>query len=158
MVVGNRILDIPRSAIVSEEPQEQSLMWEGLLHGLTDEQVDDLLKRRRSTAGQSFQPRSLASAVKTLPQADWVLVSVPGRYAAGVAREALEADKHLFLYSDNVSLEDEIALKETAREKGLLLMGPDCGTAIINGVPLAFAFLAITATLLIGRKLSRIPG
>ena len=51
-----------------------------------------------------------------------------------VAREALELGKHVFLYSDNVSLEDEIALKKTAREKGLLVMGPDCGTAIINGM------------------------
>jgi FdrA protein len=68
-----------------------------------------------------------------------VLVSVPGRYAAGVARDALDLGKHVFLYSDNVSLEDEIALKKTAREKGLLVMGPDCGTAIINGVGLGFA-------------------
>jgi FdrA protein len=68
-----------------------------------------------------------------------VLISVAGRYAAGVAREALELDKHVFLYSDNVSLEEEIALKKTAREKGLLVMGPDCGTAIINGVGLGFA-------------------
>jgi FdrA protein len=66
-------------------------------------------------------------------------VSVPGRYAAGVAREALDLGKHVFLYSDNVSLEDEIALKKTAREKGLLVMGPDCGTAIINGIGLGFA-------------------
>jgi FdrA protein len=56
-----------------------------------------------------------------------------------VAREALEVNKHVFLYSDNVSLEDEIALKRTAREKGRLVMGPDCGTAIINGVGLGFA-------------------
>jgi FdrA protein len=68
-----------------------------------------------------------------------VLVSVPGRYAAGVAREALRLDRHVFLYSDNVSLEDEIGLKQTSLEKGLLVMGPDCGTAIINGVGLGFA-------------------
>jgi FdrA protein len=81
----------------------------------------------------------LNAAVKQLPDASWVLVSVPGRYAAGVAREALELGKHVFLYSDNVSLEDEIALKKSAREKGLLVMGPDCGTAIINGIGLGFA-------------------
>jgi FdrA protein len=103
-------------------------------------QVDDLLARRKSsTASQDFRPRSLSAAVKQLPEANWVLVSVPGRYAAGVAREALELGKHVFLYSDNVSLEDEIALKKSAREKGLLVMGPDCGTAIINGVGLGFA-------------------
>lgn len=102
--------------------------------------VDELLARRKSsTASQDFRPRSLNSAVKQLPEANWVLISVPGRYAAGVAREALELNKHVFLYSDNVSLEDEIALKKTAREKGLLVMGPDCGTAIIKGVGLGFA-------------------
>ena len=102
-------------------------------------QVDDLLKRRRSVSGQDFRPRSLASAAKTLPEANWVLISVPGRYAAGVAEEALALGKHVFLYSDNVSLADEIKLKQKAREKGLLVMGPDCGTAVINGVGLGFA-------------------
>ncbi|HZM21573.1 MAG TPA: acyl-CoA synthetase FdrA [Anaerolineales bacterium] len=103
-------------------------------------QVDELLaKRKSSSVSQDFRPRSLSGAVKQLPEANWVLISVPGRYAAGVARDALELGKHVFLYSDNVSLEDEIALKKTAREKGLLLMGPDCGTAIINGMGLGFA-------------------
>ena len=101
--------------------------------------VDELLARKRSSLSEDFRPRSLSGALKQLPEANWVLVSVPGRYAAGVAREALELKKHVFLYSDNVSLEDEIALKRTGREKGLLVMGPDCGTAIINGVGLGFA-------------------
>ncbi|MCC6297925.1 MAG: acyl-CoA synthetase FdrA [Anaerolineales bacterium] len=102
--------------------------------------VDELLSRRKSsTVSEDFRPRSLSAAVKQLPEANWVLISVPGRYAAGVAREALDLGKHVFLYSDNVSLEDEIALKKTAREKGLLVMGPDCGTAIINGIGLGFA-------------------
>jgi FdrA protein len=102
--------------------------------------VDELLARRKSSiVSEDFRPRSLSGAVKQLPEANWVLISVPGRYAAGVAREALELNKHVFLYSDNVSLEDEIALKKYAREKGLLVMGPDCGTAIINGIGLGFA-------------------
>lgn len=102
-------------------------------------QVESLLVQRRSSISQDFRPRSLSNAAKQLPDANWVLISVPGRYAAGVAREALELNKHVFLYSDNVSIEDEIALKKTAREKGLLVMGPDCGTAIINGIGLGFA-------------------
>src|SRR5258706_9443723 len=102
--------------------------------------VDELLARRKSSSvSQDFRPRSLSSAVKQLPESGWVLISVPGRYAANVAREALDLGKHVFLYSDNVLLEDEIALKKTAREKGLLVMGPDCGTAIINGTGLGFA-------------------
>jgi len=104
------------------------------------EQIDELLSRRKAVDNaQDFRPRSLRAAAKQLPDANWVLVSVPGRYAAGVAREALELGKHVFLYSDNVSLEDETSLKQTAREKGLLVMGPDCGTAIINGVGLGFS-------------------
>ncbi|MDX1523896.1 MAG: acyl-CoA synthetase FdrA, partial [Anaerolineae bacterium] len=79
------------------------------------------------------------AAAKMMPTAGWVLISVPGRYAAGVARESLRLDKHVFLYSDNVSLDDEIVLKQTAAAQGLLVMGPDCGTAIINGVGLGFA-------------------
>lgn len=105
-------------------------------------QVDELLARRKSSNSPNsldFRPRGLSAAVKQLPEANWVLISVPGRYAAGVAREALELNKHVFLYSDNVPLEDEISLKKTAREKGLLVMGPDCGTAIINGIGLGFA-------------------
>jgi len=102
-------------------------------------QVDALLARKRAGNESDFRPRSLAAAARLLPEAGWVLVSVPGRFAASVAREALDLGKHVFLYSDNVSLEDEIALKQSAREQGLLVMGPDCGTAIINGVGLGFA-------------------
>ncbi len=102
-------------------------------------QVDELLTRKRAAGEQEFRPKSLETAVEMLPDAQWVLVSVPGRYAAGVAREALRLGRHVFLFSDNVSIEDEITLKQTAAEKGLLVMGPDCGTAIVNGVGLGFA-------------------
>ncbi len=68
-----------------------------------------------------------------------VLISVPGEYAAAEARRALLLDKHVMLFSSNVSIEDEVALKKEAVSRGLLCMGPDCGTAIINGKPLAFA-------------------
>jgi FdrA protein len=103
------------------------------------DQVDELLTRRRGGVEQEYRPKSLESAVQMLPDAQWVLVSVPGRYAAGVARQALRLGKNVFLYSDNVPLDDETSLKQTAAEKGLLVMGPDCGTAIVNGVGLGFA-------------------
>ena len=104
------------------------------------EKVDELIAARRSGGvDQEYRSQSLESAAKRLPSAQWVLVSVPGRYAAGVARQALDLNKHVFLYSDNVSLEDEIALKQEAASKGLIVMGPDCGTAIVNGVGLGFA-------------------
>jgi FdrA protein len=101
--------------------------------------VDELLTQRRGGVEQDYLPKSLESAAQMLPGAQWVLISVPGRYAAGVARQALRLGKNVFLYSDNVSVEDEISLKQTATEKGLLVMGPDCGTAIVNGVGLGFA-------------------
>ncbi|HEX4962638.1 MAG TPA: acyl-CoA synthetase FdrA [Thermoanaerobaculia bacterium] len=101
--------------------------------------VDSLLQVRRGGTDQEFRPRSLASALKLLPEARWVLISVPGRYAAGVAEEALDHGRNVFLYSDNVSVEQEAALKHKAREKGLLVLGPDCGTAIVGGTGLGFA-------------------
>jgi FdrA protein len=101
--------------------------------------VDELLARRRGRVEQDYLPKSLDSATQMLPDAHWVLVSVPGRYAAGVARQALRLDKNVFLYSDNVSLDEEVKLKQMAAEKGLLVMGPDCGTAIVKGVGLGFA-------------------
>jgi FdrA protein len=81
----------------------------------------------------------LAAAVALAPEANWVLVSTPGRYAAAVGREALGLNRHLFLYSDNVPLEEEVELKRLAARRGLLMMGPDCGTAVVNGVGLGFA-------------------
>jgi FdrA protein len=104
-------------------------------------QVNELLARRKSSLSQRevYRPASLETAAQIMPEAAWVLVSVAGRYAAGVARQALHLNKNVFLYSDNVSLDDEIALKQMAAERGLLVMGPDCGTAIIHGVGLGFA-------------------
>lgn len=102
--------------------------------------VDELLtSRRRGGTDEEYRPQSLESAIQMLPEAQWILISVPGRYAAGVAREGLRLGKHIFLYSDNVTLEDEISLKKTAVGKGLMVMGPDCGTAIVNGIGLGFA-------------------
>ncbi|MEJ2597269.1 MAG: acyl-CoA synthetase FdrA [Anaerolineales bacterium] len=104
------------------------------------QKVDELLSsRKHHDVDVEYRPKSLDAAAQILPDAQWVLISVPGRYAAGVARQALRMGKNVFLYSDNVSLEDEIALKQMAAEKGLLVMGPDCGTAIVNGVGLGFA-------------------
>ena len=102
-------------------------------------QVDELLARRRSAVASEFRPKSLSSAAEMLPEADWVLISVPGRYAAEVAREALDLKKHVFIYSDNVSIEDEVDLKARADDLDLLVMGPDCGTAIVGGIGFGFA-------------------
>lgn len=102
-------------------------------------QVDHLLAQRRPTLQQDYRPQSLETANQMLPESAFVLVSVAGRYAGGVARQALDLAKHVFLFSDNVPIEEEIELKRAAAAEGLLVMGPDCGTAIIGGIGLGFA-------------------
>ena len=82
---------------------------------------------------------SLRRALDTEPQATLALISVPGAFAAQEARDALERGLNVMMFSDNVSIEDEVALKQLAKKKRLLVMGPDCGTALIAGAPLAFA-------------------
>lgn len=73
------------------------------------------------------------------PGLNFAIVSIPGRFARNEVDKALDMGLHVLLFSDNVTLEEEIALKEKAVSKGLLMMGPDCGTAIINGTALGFA-------------------
>ncbi|MBI4280438.1 MAG: acyl-CoA synthetase FdrA [Armatimonadetes bacterium] len=101
--------------------------------------ADALLGRRRATAAAEYLPRTLAAALAAAPDANLALISVPGRFAGDVAREALERGLHVHLFSDNVPLETEVSLKALARERRRLLMGPDCGTAILGGLALGFA-------------------
>ncbi len=88
---------------------------------------------------EAVAPRSLDMALAAAPESNLALVSVPGEYAAAEAEKALARALNVMLFSDNVAVEDEVRLKRLASERGLLVMGPDCGTAIIDGVPLAFA-------------------
>jgi len=92
-----------------------------------------------STAGTAVRPHTVRTALRQQPQTNLAVVSVSGQYAAAEAWEALKSGLHVLLFSDNVSLEDEIALKRYAAQHDLLLMGPGCGTAILNGVALGFA-------------------
>lgn len=103
--------------------------------------VEELLKnaRNKGDSDEAFKPKSLEGALEILPEANMAMISVAGRYAGNEAMKALEKGLHVMLFSDNVSVETEVELKKFARDKGLLVMGPDCGTAIINGIPLAFA-------------------
>ncbi len=99
--------------------------------------LDQPAKRQQS--GATWQPKTLRAGMKAMPDANLALISVPGDYAAAEARKALNHGLNVMIFSDNVTIQAEIALKQQAREAGLLVMGPDCGTAIISGVPLAFA-------------------
>ncbi|MFN8594838.1 MAG: hypothetical protein U0559_01440 [Anaerolineae bacterium] len=99
-------------------------------------EAEKLLKQKRSTdEGAEFRPKTLRGAVKANPKANVAVISVAGRYAADEARDALQRSLHVLLFSDNVTLEDEITLKKYARDHGLLLMGPGAGT-ILNGAGL----------------------
>lgn len=99
----------------------------------------DAPKVRRPGETTARAPKTLRSALKQMPDANLALISVPGPFAAAEARKALNHGLHAMMFSDNVSLQAERQLKEYAQERGLLLMGPDCGTAIIGGTPIAFA-------------------
>jgi FdrA protein len=91
------------------------------------------------SATAAVAPQTIGEAIIELPDANLVLISTPGTYATAEALRALKRGLHVFLFSDNVSVEDELEIKQLAARKGLLVMGPDCGTAIVGGVPLGFA-------------------
>lgn len=105
------------------------------------DETDSYLSNQAISAGkETFETvRSWDKATNALPGANLAIISTPGQYAAEEAEKAIDRDMHVLIFSDNVTVEDERRIKEKAHEKGLLVMGPDCGTAVISGVPLAFA-------------------
>lgn len=103
------------------------------------EKVELLLTQKKKNAGSDYQPVALTAAIEKLPEANMLLVSIAGQYAEDEVMNALDQNLNVMLFSDNVSIESELRMKTYAVKKELLMMGPDCGTAIINGVPLCFA-------------------
>src|SRR4029450_11878063 len=93
----------------------------------------------RGAVAGAVAPRTLETALRRLPDANLACISVPGAFAVHEAREALQQGLHVFLFSAHVDLEAEASLKNLAAHQGVLVMGPDCGTAVLNGVPLGFA-------------------
>jgi FdrA protein len=98
--------------------------------------AEQALSAAKEDAGERPEaaPRSLVAA-----DANVALISVPGEYAVLEAHRALTCGMHVFLFSDHVGVEDEVALKRRGAERGLLVMGPECGTAMLGGVGLGFA-------------------
>jgi len=101
-------------------------------------EVDRLLSPGERPAGEKAPPASLEEALEVLPDANLAVISVPGQFAKREAMQALARGLNVFLFSSNVSREEEVELKRRAKDKGLLLMGPDCGTSIINHKVLGF--------------------
>lgn len=112
--------------------------------GILDEviaELDDFLtsKTSDSEASTISVVRTWEMASNKLPSANLAVISIAGEHAAAEANKALDRDLNVFLFSDNVSIADELQLKQRAQDKGLIVMGPDCGTGILNEVPIAFA-------------------
>jgi succinyl-CoA synthetase alpha subunit len=169
MQLSSRLAKLPgvnqASAIMASDANLSLLREAKLLVGAVDAGPNDLLiavagqseaaiadamkeaeaafseKPRTSDGGRSQRepPRSLEMGIEQTPSANFALISTPGDYAASEALKALHLGLNVMLFSDNVSGEDEIALKRFAVAHGLMVLGPDCGTAILNGVPLGFA-------------------
>jgi len=132
------IEEIPESAgandlIVAVQAKSTEIGNEAIL------KLDSLLMPSGLGTTSSVKYKSLEEASSALPGANIAVVSVPGKYAKLEVAKAIEKGLHTFLFSDNLLIEEEVELKERAREKGLLVMGPGCGTAIINGVGLGFS-------------------
>ncbi len=124
----------PADMVIVIDAVEESVIetaLETVDHFLSD------LSVKREKKGISYAT-SLEGALEHLPDANLALFSIPGEYAADEMMKTLEAGLHVFSFTDNVSQEDELRLKTYAHEKGLLMMGPDCGTGIISGIPMAF--------------------
>lgn len=100
-----------------------------------------LANRKNREASSDYRPRSLDGALRALPDANLVAISVAGPYVRGEAMAALKRGVHLFVFSDNVPIADELAIKQEAVRRGLLCMGPDQGTAYLAGAGIGFANL-----------------
>lgn len=111
------------------------------LLGTIENEMEEFFKKQSTVSNGEKAAESVKSwdkALEKLPEANLAVISIPGAYAALEADRALDEGLNVFMFSDNVSIEDEKALKIKAHEKGLAVMGPDCGTGIIQGVPIAF--------------------
>jgi FdrA protein len=134
-VLGVRAQAGPADVIIAVETDDPDLAAVVLSDG-----QDALMPAPAShrEAGSAAAPRSLAGALSVNRDANVALVSIPGEYATLEAHHAIGHGLHVFLFSDHVSLDDEIALKQRAAARGQLVMGPGCGTSMLGGVGLGF--------------------
>ena len=125
----------PNDICISVEARDKEMV------SLVERELEDFISDMASTTRSSNLSRvkSLTGAIKKLEDPNLALISIPGEYVYEEGKRLLDENINLFIFSDNVSLEEERELKEIAQRKDLIVMGPDCGTGIINGVPLAFA-------------------
>ncbi len=98
-----------------------------------------LTAREERGSADAIPPRTVGFALAEETDTPLAVVSVPGPYAVAEAMDAVAAGRSVLVFSDGVPVEHEVALKAAAHEAGVLVMGPDCGTAIVSGVALGFA-------------------
>jgi FdrA protein len=118
-------------AVAAETPEAIDQAIQAVENALTESPGQGTVEAQKA--------KSLELALEEMPAANMVTISVPGAFAKIEVAKALARGLHVFLFSDNVTLEEEVELKKMALDKGLLMMGPDCGTSIINGACLGFA-------------------
>jgi FdrA protein len=151
---------IEAAGVVMGTPRNLELLEDAalLFDGVSDATPNDIVVAVRGSAAAAEAALADAQGVVAKPQggstaesyaslraaadasnASLAVISVPGEYASDEAREAIERGLDVMLFSDNVPVEEEVSLKRAASERGRLVMGPDCGTAIVHGVALGFA-------------------
>ena len=128
----------PNDMVVALRVHDDDALDRGL--AAVDRSLAAAVRRPSGATGEgALAPhRTTATALRSDPGA-LVLVSTPGASAAVEAMDALDAGADVMLFSDNVPVEQEVALKRVAAQRGLLVMGPDCGTAVVGGLGLGFA-------------------
>lgn len=124
----------PSDMVIVVEAEDQKIV-ELVLEETTAFLNDLSVKKQKNDLKEAT---SWEEAAEMLPDANLALFSTPGEYTAPEIERALDMGLHVFSFSDNIALEDEIRLKQKAHDKGLLFMGPDCGTGIISSIPVAF--------------------
>jgi FdrA protein len=150
MATGNNINLLVEAgllkSVVPPSPNDLLIVIEGLDDLSASAALDEaetLLNKRSEEHGtegvRAMAPRSIEMGLEKIPGANLALISTPGEYAVAEALKALHLGLHVMMFSDNVSGDDEVMLKQYSSEHNLLFMGPDCGTAIVNGIPLGFA-------------------
>ncbi len=124
----------PEDLILAVEAEDSSSLKAGM------QRIQELLEAKDTAPHEAnaVMPTTLDEALAQMKDANLALISVPGEFAGREASRALERGLNVFLFSSNVPVEKEVELKKSAAEKGLLMMGPDCGTAIVNGIVLGF--------------------
>jgi succinyl-CoA synthetase alpha subunit len=131
----------PNDLVIALDAEDDATIDAALL------EVDRLLVARETSEEGEVFPKTLDSAIRVMPNANLTMISVPGEFAAREATKAVRKGLNVFLFSSNVAVEDEVKLKQLALKKGLLVMGPDCGTAIINNIVLGFGNIVRRGTI-----------